>query len=175
MNFLGMKRKIGFWAVNHLFAGTKYFEVKRNIIQWMGYKVGEGTKVVGPMVCTAELDIGKNCWIGKNFIVNGNGKVTIGDNCDIAPEVIFQTGGHKIGSSERRAGEGCKFYQSVGNGTWIGGRVTILNNAKIGDSCVIAGCACVIGDVADHSLVGGIPARLIRKLDDEDCGRIAKK
>ena len=92
--------------------------------------------------------------------------MTIGDNCDIAPEVTFQTGGHAIGNCQRRAGKGKIFNQSVGDGTWIGGRVTILNETEIGKSCVIAGCACVIGDVPDNSLVGGVPARLIRVLDD---------
>ena len=43
--------------------------------------------------------------------------------------------------------------------------MTILNETKIGKSCVIAGCACVTKDVEDNSLVGGVPAKVIRKLD----------
>ena len=169
--FRFIKRKWNWFLINKIYVGTKpkYFEKKRKCLLSLGYKIGENTKVVGPIECTGHLEIGKNCWIGKNLKVNGNGSVIIGDNCDIAPEVTFQTGGHLIGSPERRAGIGQIYHQRVGNGTWIGGRVTILNNAKIGNSCVVAGCACVTKDPGDNVLVGGVPARLIRFLDNETC------
>ena len=164
MAFLGIKRKIAFICVNHLFVGVKQFKRKRKLLNWIGYDIGEGSKIVGPLVCTADLKIGKNCWVGKNFIVNGNGKVTIGDNCDIAPEVIFQTGGHEIGNSERRAGKGVKYEIKVGKGCWIGARSTVLGGAEIGNGCVVAACACVLGKVEENTLVGGIPVKTIKYL-----------
>ena len=99
--------------------------------------------------------------------INGNGCVIIGNNCDIAPEVTFHTGGHAIGTSDRRAGEGEIYTQSVGHGTWIGGRVTIINQTKIGNLCVVASCACVTKDVADNTLVGGVPAKVIRCFEND--------
>ena len=164
----GLRRVISLWLVNHVYAGDskpQYFEKKRKLLIAAGVEIGEGTKIVGPIYPHGKLIIGKNCWIGKNLMVNGNGTVTIGDNCDIAPEVIFQTGGHEIGKKDRRAGDGVIFNQSVGDGTWIGGRVTILNSTVIGKSCVIAGCACVIGNVKDNSVVGGVPARILKTLN----------
>ena len=65
----------------------------------------------------------------------------------------------------RRAGKGRKFRQSVGKGTWIGGRVTVLGETSIGNACVVAGCACVVKSVGDNMLVGGVPARSIRNLE----------
>lgn len=159
-----MKKRLGMFLINHIYSGPGKFEKKRKILNSMGYEIGEGTKVVGPIFCSTSLKIGKNCWIGKNFMCNGNGKVVIGDNCDIAPEVSFQTGGHKIGTPERRAGEGVRFSQKVGNGTWIGARTTIIGETEIGNSCVVASCACVNKDVPDNTLVGGVPARKIREL-----------
>ena len=50
---------------------------------------------------------------------------------------------------------------------WIGGRSTIVGNTIIGDSCVIAACACVVHDVEANVLVGGVPAKVIRRLDDD--------
>lgn len=155
------------FLINKIFVGTSHFAVKRKLLNAAGILTGENSKIVGPIECTGKLTIGDNCWIGKNFKVNGNGCVHIGNNCDIAPEVTFQTGGHFIGTSERRAGKGRKFSQSVGDGTWIGGRATILNETNIGSSCVIAGCACVTKNVPDNSLVGGVPAKLIRNLSDD--------
>lgn len=163
----GVRNKISVFLVNKVYKGTRHFEIKRKLLNTVGYQIGEGTKVVGPINCTGKLIIGENCWIGKNFFVNGNGTVIIGDNCDIAPEVVFQTGGHRIGDSTRRAGEGCVFSQTVGSGTWVGGRSTILNNTTIGKSCVIAACACVTKDVPDNSLVGGVPAKIIRSLGND--------
>lgn len=169
LNIKGIKNRISLFLINQIYCGTsqKYFEKKRKLLIKMGHQIGEGTKIVGPIECTGTLIIGKNCWIGKNFKVNGNGAVTIGDNCDIGPEVIFQTGGHEIGTAERRAGLGDNYSQSVGHGTWIGERVTIVNSTHIGNSCVVAACACVTRNVADHSLVGGVPAKVIRMLNDD--------
>lgn len=163
----GLHRTINLWLVNHIYAGdskAKYFEKKRRLLIAAGVEIGEGTKVVGPIYPHGNLIIGKNCWIGKNLVVNGIGTVVIGDNCDIAPEVTFQTGGHEIGSEERRAGTGIIFNQSVGSGSWIGGRVTILNNSTIGKSCVVAGCACVVKSVPDNTVVGGVPAKVLKRL-----------
>lgn len=165
----GLRRSVNLFLVNRVYAGCKprHFEKKRKLLNKIGFSVGEGTKVVGPFLCSGTVTIGKNCWIGKNFMVNGNGYVTIGDNCDVGPEVTFQTGGHAIGTKQRRAGEGLTFTQTVGSGTWIGGRSTICNNVSVGEGCVIASCACVVKNVEDNMLVGGVPAKAIRRLEDE--------
>lgn len=167
LHLYGIKRKYIFFLINKVYVGTKSFERKRKLLISLGYEIGENTKIVGPIECSGTLKIGKNCWIGKNLKINGNGTVIIGNNCDIAPEVTFQTGGHIIGNSSRRAGEGRIFTQIVGNGTWIGGRTTIINNTTIGNSCVIAACACVNKDIADNILAGGVPAKMIRGLDND--------
>jgi maltose O-acetyltransferase len=167
LHLKGLRYKFNLYLVNKVYAGTKekHFEKKRKLLNAIGFDIGEGTKIVAPFYCLGKVKIGKNCWIGKNFFVNGNGNVTIGDNCDIAPEVIFQTGGHKIGDKSRRAGEGLVFNQTVGDGCWIGGRVTIINNTNIGNSCVIGACALVNKDVPDNSLVVGVPAKIIKTLE----------
>lgn len=174
MSFLhlkGLRYRINTYLVNKKYAGKltdKAFEKKRKLLNQIGYEIGEGTKIVGPIFCTGKLKIGKNCWIGKNFFLNGNGTVEIGDNCDIAPEVAFQTGGHIIGDTIRRAGEGIIYSQIVGNGTWIGARAMIINNTSIGNSCVIAAGALVNKSVEDNTLVGGVPAKIIKDLNDEN-------
>lgn len=154
------------FLVNKIYAGThpKTFKVKRKLLISLGHKIGNNTKIVGPIFCTGKLVIGSNCWIGRNFSVLGNGTVTIGDNCDIAPDVTFSTGGHKVGSAERRAGDGEIYCQTVGNGCWIGCKSLIINNTNIGKGCVIAAGACVVKNVEDNVLVGGVPARIIKKL-----------
>lgn len=167
MKLITAKRVFAVFCVNHLFSGTKYFGVKRKLLNFAGYEIGENTRIVGPLICTGKLQIGKNCWIGRDFAVYGNGTVVIGSNCDIAPDVSFFTGGHEIGDPCRRAGEGQNYTIRVGNGTWIGARSSITNTVTIGDSCVIAACACVVKDIPESVLAGGIPAKTIRVLHDE--------
>ena len=83
MTSAGAKRKIVFFLVNKILAGTKHFKCKRRLLNSIGFTIQEGTKIVGPIECTAKLEVGRDCWIGKNFVVNGNGSVTIGKNCKI--------------------------------------------------------------------------------------------
>lgn len=167
MNLIrSLKSSTVMFLVNHVLVGTRpyFFEPKRKMLNSIGHSIGKGTKVVGPIECYSKLEIGQDCWIGKNLKVNGNGTVKIGNRCDIAPEVTFQTGGHEIGNRERRAGNGLICNQVVGNGVWIGGRSTIIGDVTISDGSVVAGCACVVKDVEENTLVGGVPAKPIRKL-----------
>lgn len=158
----GIKRYYYTYLINKKYVGVKKFEKKRRLLNKLGHSIGEGTKVVGPIDVTGKLIIGKNCWVGRNFSVYGNGTVTIGDNCDIAPEVAFVTGSHIIGDAERRAGDGITTNISVGNGCWLGARSTIHND--IGNSCVIGACSFVNKPIDNNLLVAGVPAKKIRDL-----------
>lgn len=164
-----LKRKRVFYLVNKKYAGARpeFFEKKRKALNSIGCDIGEGTKIVGPILIQCKLKIGKNCWINRNFECQGNGEVEIGDNCDFGPDVIINTGGHKIGDSSRRAGEGIITKINVESGTWVGLRSTIINNTTIGKSCVIAAGSVVIKDVPDNVLVAGVPAQIKRELGDE--------
>ena len=154
------------YLVNHMFAGTPYFEKKRKLLNAIGYDIGEGTKIVGPIYCSGTLKIGRNCWIGRNFTVNGNGTVIVGDRCDIAPDVSLLTGGHLIGGQEKRAGDSETYTITVGDGVWIGARATLGKNIVVGSGSVIAACACVMDSVKENTLVGGVPAKIIKELDE---------
>lgn len=154
------------FLVNHVYAGTTFFETKRKLLNSIGCEIGEGTKVVAPIICTGKLVVGENCWLGRDLKIQGNGTVIIGNNCDVAPDVTFLTGGHEIGSLARRAGKGEVYTISVGDGCWIGARSTLGRDILIGKSCVVAAGACVMKSVRDNMLVGGVPAKEIKKLDD---------
>lgn len=160
-------REWNLFIVNKILVGPRpwTFKYKRILLRGIGYQIGEGTKIVGPIFNSGKLIIGCNCWIGTNLKVYGNGEVRIGDYCDIAPDVTFLTGGHLIGNKIRRAGEGENYNISVGKGCWIGAKSTIARSVTIGDSSVLATCSCVINDVPENVLVGGVPARIIKVLD----------
>ncbi len=170
LHLYGLHRRICFFLINYIFVGTGrfFFAAKRVVMRLSGNPVGEGTKIVGKIRIYGTVSIGKNCWINRGFTVHGNGNVHIGNNCDIAPDVIFLTGSHKMGNKERRAGNGETFSIRIGNGCWIGARATLLRNIIVNDGSVDAACACVTKDVPENTLVAGVPAKIIRRLDVEN-------
>lgn len=162
-----VKRYIILFIINNFLSCTRFFKIKRYLLSLADIKIGKNTKVVGPIKFGSQINIkiGDNCWIGKDLNLDGNGEVIIGDNIDIAPYVVINTGGHKIGDRKRRAGDCIVNNITIESGTWIGTRATILNNIKIGESSVIAAGSIVIRDVDKNSLMAGNPAKIKRVLE----------
>ena len=141
---------------------SSLFSIKRTLIRMMGVNVGEGVSINGHswFYGRGKISIGDNTWLGvgcKFYSVAGH-FIDIGRNCDIAPEVTFVPGTHKMGTSERRAGEGYALDIKVGDGCWIGTSVTILGGVTIGSGVMIAAGAVVAKDIPDNCLAAGIPA-----------------
>lgn len=156
-----LKRLIGLFAVNHFLTGTHFYKAKRALMRFAGIRVGKNTKVVGPVFLgtQAQLSIGDDCWIGKQLTIHGNGEVAIGNNIDIAPDVMFLTGSHEISNDNiRKAGKGQSFIIEICDGSWIGARSTIMGNTRIGKMNVIGACALVRESTEDNCKYGGIPA-----------------
>lgn len=94
-------------------------------------------------------------------------RVVIGDEAKIAPEVMFCCVTHEMGDARRRAGEVYNGGIEVGDGCWIGARATILPGVHIGAGSMIAAGAVVAKDFPENCLGGGVPCRVIRRLDGE--------
>lgn len=144
------------------------WSIKRFVLKLANVQCGSHSKVVGPLVLgnAVVLSIGDYVWLGQDFKVYGSGTCTIGDRCDIGPDVTVLSGSHSIGSKDRRAGKGCHYNTIVGTGVWIGGRCTLFGNIRVGDSSIIAAGAVVNSDVSENTIVGGIPAKLIKQIVD---------
>ncbi|WP_062514577.1 maltose acetyltransferase domain-containing protein [Halobacillus sp. KGW1] len=120
---------------------------------------------------TFRCDYGYNIHVGEDFYANfdctilDGGKVTIGDQCMFAPGVHIYTNTHPTDAGERTSGIEFTKPVTIGNRVWIGGRAVINPGVTIGDDAVIASGAVVVKDVPDNVVVGGNPARIIKKLD----------
>lgn len=161
-----LEKRMVLWIINNFLSCTRAFAIKRFLLNKLVYDVSldKNVKVVGPIYLNGSLKVGKGTWIGHDFRLEGNGQLTIGSNCDIAPLVTCFTGSHEIGSHDRRAGKGYNGVIIIGNGVWIGGRTTILANSIIKDGSVIAAGSCVNKFVEEDCLVGGVPAKIIKSL-----------
>ena len=122
---------------------------------------------------TFNCDRGKNIFIGDNFIGNFNitildiREVHIGNNVMIGPNTLITTVGHPITPKGRREHISLASPVYIGNDVWIGGNCTILPGVKIGNNVVVAAGAVVTKDVPDNSLVGGVPAKIIRQIEND--------
>ena len=111
------------------------------------------------------LEIGDRSSVNTPCTWDLNGSIVIGERVGIGPHSLFITGSHEIGPSEHRRGRSVSSGIAIGNGVWIGARVTILPGVSIGAGAVVAAGSVVNRDVMPNTMVGGVPARLIRELD----------
>ena len=156
------------FLINHCFKGTHFFAVKRGLLNTLkGVEIGSNTRIVGPLFFFGELKIGSDCWIGRNFNAEGNGALSIEDNCDFGPNVTVYTGGHEIGSRTRRAGKGFSAPVLVESGCWIGGSAILLPGVVVHAGSVVGAGSVVNKTVAPDTLVAGCPAVWKRGLPTE--------
>ena len=131
---------------------------------------------VGRDVCLCPgfmCDNGKNIHVGDQFLANYNVTildimpVMIGDYVMIGPNTMISTVNHPMTPMGRRKHLGIGKPVTIGNDVWIGGNVTILPGVNIGNNVIVAAGAVVTKDVLDNSLVGGVPAKVIRTLEND--------
>lgn len=160
-------RIVSNWALRVL-PVSHFYELKRLFLNYSGINVEKNCKVNGrtQFFGRGRVSFASDSWIGPNciFYTHPDAEISIGSNCDVAPGVIFITGGHDIGGQNRRAGTGWAKPIWIGDGCWIGSRVTILGGVRVGPGVVIAAGAVVVCDVPENCLVGGVPAKILRKL-----------
>ena len=145
------------------------FEGIRQVIREL-LQTEEDPIINPPFYC----DYGNHIKVGKNFFANYNctildvGKVTFGDNCFLAPNVAIYTAGHPIHPDARNSMYEYGIDVTIGHNVWIGGNAVICPGVTIGDNCVIGAGSVVTKDVPAWSIAAGNPARVIRKITEED-------
>lgn len=116
-----------------------------------------------------EPTIGEGTWVGAFTVIDGSGGLTIGAGCDISSGVQIYT--H---SSVRRCVSGRRFTEverqpvSIGDHVFIGANAVVLMGVSIGDEAVVGAGAVVTSDVPARTVVTGIPARPVSRVDLTD-------
>lgn len=111
-------------------------------------------------------DYGKNIRVGKNVFINtgchfqDQGGITIGDGTLIGHNVVLATLNHDEDPALRHILHAAPI--AIGKNVWIGANVTVVSGVTIGDGSIVAAGAVVTKDVPPNTMVGGVPARIIR-------------
>lgn len=119
-------------------------------------------------------DYGFNIEVGKNFFANYNctildvARVTIGDNCQMAPNVAIYTAGHPVHPQTRNTAYEYGISVTIGDNVWLGGNTVICPGVHIGSNTVIGAGSVVTKDIPDWCIAAGNPCKVIRKITQED-------
>ncbi|KAL6601884.1 bacterial transferase hexapeptide repeat protein [Neocallimastix sp. 'constans'] len=136
-------------------------EIFSNII---GKKLDETFGIFPPF----QTEFGKNIHVGKHVFINSgctfqdHGGIYIEDNVLIGHNVVLATLNH-VEDPEHRTDSIPKPIH-IKKGVWIGSNSTILQGVTIGENSIVAAGAVVTHDVPPNCIVGGVPAKFIRKI-----------
>lgn len=117
-------------------------------------------------------DCGKNIAVGKSVFINSGckfqdqGGIVIGDGALIGHNVVLATLNHSLAVRDRQ--DLIPGPIRIGKNAWIGSNVTILPGVTVGDGAVVAAGAVVTKDVPAYTVAGGVPARVLRPLTEEE-------
>lgn len=140
-------------------------EIHQIMEELTGQTVGDGFGLFPPF----HTDCGKNIHIGKNVFINSGchfqdqGGIYIDDGTLIGHGVVLATLNHEQDPDHRS-----DMYPKpirIGKRVWIGSNSTITQGVTIGDGAIVAAGAVVTKDVPERTVVGGVPARVMKTID----------
>jgi len=150
---------------------SRCFAFKRGLLKLAGVQVGDDAKIngMGGFYGHGFIQIGASTWVGPGcrFYSVNDAVISIGQKCDIAPEVTFIVGTHDIGDSERRAGPGRCDHIYIEDGCWIGTRSTVLGGVRIGRGTVVGAGSLVNASLPENCVAAGVPAKPIRFFESD--------
>ena len=148
------------FKINHTMPMTE--EYNRLVSELFMGNIGEGSRVMSPLTVVRgnRVKIGRNVVVMNNSLFMAAGGITIEDDVMIAANVQLISNNHDLYDHQILT---CKPVRLKRN-CWIGAGATILPGITVGENAVVAACAVVTKDVEDNTVVGGNPAKVIKRL-----------
>jgi len=118
----------------------------------------------------AGIWVGRNCYVGEQCLIRGQGGVHIGDDVLLAPRVQILAVNHVFENPSRPIMQQGITAQGVwvGDGAWIGAGAILLDGVRVESGAVVGAGAVVTQDVPPRTLAVGVPARIVRHLDEDE-------
>ena len=145
----------------------RQFQAAKPYFQKLLNSLGENSIVCPPFLCEygKTISIGRDSYINMGVIMLDNASISIGNNVLVGPSTQFYTPTHPLDHKLRRKWEIQCLPIVIEDDVWIGGNVVICQGVTIGARAVVAAGAVVTKDVAADTLVGGMPAKELKKLN----------
>lgn len=114
------------------------------------------------------IKIGNNVGLGEFAYLGGAGGLEIGEDCIIGQYFSCHPENHQFNDPNKliRLQGVTRKGIKIGSNCWIGAKVTILDGVSIGNNCVIAAGAVVTKDMPSGSLIGGVPAKVLKTIGE---------
>jgi maltose O-acetyltransferase len=141
-------------------------ERRAELLRTLLGSVGAGTVIRSPLHC----DYGYQTTIGARSFANWNltlldvGRITIGDDVQLGPNVQLLTATHPVQPGPRRDKWEAAEPITIGHNVWLGGGVIVLPGVTIGPDTVVGAGAVVTKDLPAGVVAVGNPARIVREL-----------
>lgn len=141
-------------------------EVNQLVGEITGEKIPASTEIRLPFYS----DYGRNIKIGERVFINANvmmvdlGGITIEDDALIGPGAYLISVNHCLNPKQRRKLELKPVL--IKKNAWIGAKATILPGVTVGENAVVAAGAVVTSNVPKNAIVAGVPAKVIKKIDE---------
>lgn len=134
--------------------------IRRFFYRLAGMKIGRGSTIhmAASVYNSKKIKIGKDSIIGEWAVLDGRDKLIIGDHVDIATGVMIYNCEHSVNDPDFKAV--CSPVE-IGDYVFIGPRAIILPGVTIGKGAVVGAGAVVTKDIAEFTIVGGVPAQVI--------------
>ncbi len=143
-----------------------------NVIIGKNTRIASNVRVFGAV--DHLLEVGESCYIGPGSVLEGyNAKVVIGSFVSFAQNINLMSGsGPNASELLQRIFPLIKGEVHIGNHSWIGASVIIMPGIKLGNFCIVAANSFVNNSFPEYSIIGGNPAKIIRKLTEEEINKL---
>jgi acetyltransferase-like isoleucine patch superfamily enzyme len=155
----------------HIGDGTA-FGLHLFLTSWSSYVYRDKKGNTQMQYFSPEIQIGKNCYFGAYNHITCINKISIGDNVLTGKWVTITDNNHgettfdSVSIPPGQRALTSKGPVIIGDNVWIGDKATILGGVTIGESVIIAANSVVTKDVPPYSVVAGIPAKVIKKMNN---------
>ena len=133
-------------------------------------EIGAGSQIVRPFTCDygVNISLGEGSFINTGAVILDLCPVRIGAGVLIAPHVTMSCASHPIDPALRATRLEYGRPITIENNVWIGMGASIAGGVTIGENSVVGAGAVVLRDVPPGSVVGGVPARVLRSINSDD-------